>query len=779
VGRSAKIREQLIGSFRAELVEHVQTMTDGLLAMEQGRVPDEERQQILETIFRAAHSLKGAARAVNVTVVEQLAHSLENILDAMQQETIRLTPELFTACYRALDAIQAVQKAYEAGETTPPLEALISLADLEALRKRPQPRKQTTPAPAPETDSSPDDAPAGQAFAPVGQAFAPAGQAIEIEDPARGAQDRAASSEETIRVNVAKLDTLMAQLSELLVSKMRAERRLEQVRQLQEFVAGWQREWLTVRGFYTRLTHQEVEGNNQGKEIARLLRYLDSSQEWLDNTSVLTSNLARQYADDTLQMGLAIDDIEDEIKRIRMLPLSTVTAPFGRMVRDLAQGAGKEAVLEIKGGDTELDKQVLEQIKDPLIHMLRNAIDHGIETPDVREAAGKARAGTITLGAHQQGQNVVIYVADDGAGLDADALRQALGRQGVVDARFLSNDELQELIFTAGVSTSPIITDISGRGIGLVVVRRNAEALHGRVEVNSRPGRGTTFTLTIPLTLTSARSLLMRVSDQVFALPMNAIEHIQSIGPEDVLSVEGNEAIRYKGQPVVLVRLDHVLGLPGSKEPAETEETPVVIISADRLVALAADELSGEQEVVIKSLGRQLVRVAGIAGATVLGDGQVALILNAADLGKLATQAERLSIFEAAGDATQPSVQAKTKILIVDDSITTRTLEKNILEAAGYQVELATDGQEALAAIATGGMPDLIVSDILMPRMNGFELTERIKNDERTVDIPVILVSSLDSPADKARGIEVGADAYIVKGKFEQGNLLETIEQLI
>ncbi|MGD8793089.1 MAG: hybrid sensor histidine kinase/response regulator [Anaerolineae bacterium] len=761
MGRSAKIREQLISSFRAELVEHVQTMTDGLLAIEQGRLPDEERQDTLETIFRAAHSLKGAARAVNVTVVEQLAHSLENILDAMQQGSIRLTPELFTACYRALDAIGTVQKAYEAGETTPPLDALISLADLDAFRKRPQPAMQA----APEAGS--------------GLTTTSAGQPVEDKDQSRGVQDRSASAEETIRVNVSKLDTLMAQLSELLVTKMRAEQRLEQLHHLQQFVSDWQREWLSVRGLYTRLSHQKSKDNGFGKEISHLLHYLDTSQGRLDETNTLADKLIRQYTDDTLQMALAIDEIEDEIKRIRMLPLSTITGPFGRMVRDLAQEAGKEAVLNTKGLETELDKQVLEQIKDPLIHMLRNAIDHGIELPDAREAAGKMRSGTITLGASQEGQNVIIYVADDGAGLDTNALRQALSRQGLADAHALRKEELQELIFTARVSTSPIITDISGRGIGLTVVRRNVEALHGRVEVDSTSGQGATFTLNIPLTLTSARGLLVRVSDQTFVLPMSAIEHIQSVSPQDLLSVEGNEAIRYDGQPVTLVRLDDILDLPRSPRPAHAEDTPVVIISADRRLALAVDELSGEQEVVIKSLGKQLVRVAGLAGATVLGSGQVALILNTADLVKRAIQTGHRPIFEPVSESALASEQVKKQILVVDDSITTRTLEKNILEAAGYRVQLATDGQEALAAIATGGIPDLIVTDILMPRMTGFELTERIKSDERTADVPIILVSSLDSPADKTRGIEVGADAYIVKGKFEQGNLLETIQQLI
>ena len=753
MGRSARIREQLISSFRAELAEHVQTMTAGLLALEQGQVPEGAQPATLETIFRAAHSLKGAARAVNVTVIEQLAHSLEGVLDGLQQGKLPHGPEVFTACYRALDAIQAVQAAYEQGETTPPLEAVVALADLEAYRQRPGPAGPGPGRPQPEI-KMPDRPPAG---------------------------------EETVRVSVAKLDALMAQFSELLVAKMRTEQRLEEARHLQQFVASWQREWLALRGIHGRLAHQQGR-DAVGKglpasqaEFSQLLNYVGASQDRLREAGTLAGALARGYAQDALQISLVIDELEEEIKRIRMLPLSTITAPFGRMVRDLAQAAGKEAILYIEGGKTELDRQVLEQIKDPLIHLLRNAIDHGVEPPDEREAAGKPRAGKVVLRAGQQGPSVLIQVSDDGAGLDLPALRQALKRRGHPGAETLSEIELRDLILTARVSTSPIITDISGRGIGLSIVRRNVEALHGRVEVEHQGGQGTTFRLTLPLTLTSARGLLLRTAGQTFALPLNAVEYLLSIAPDDVFYLEGQQAVRYGDRPVALVRLDDVLELPRSPGLGTNRHLPVVVISAERTVALAVDELCGEQEMVIKGLGKQLQRVGGLAGATILGTGEVVLILSAPDLVKLALRArQRRPILEQpegpAGDNVAPPRQ---RILIVDDSITTRTLEKNILEAAGYDVALATNGQEALGLINSRDLPDLVVSDILMPHMDGFELTEQIKGNDRTANLPVILVSSLASPGDKVRGIEAGADAYIVKGQFDQNNLLETIEQLI
>lgn len=453
-------------------------------------------------------------------------------------------------------------------------------------------------------------------------------------------------------------------------------------------------------------------------------------------------------------------------------------------------------MLQIVGGDTELDKRVLEQIKDPLIHMLRNAIDHGIEPPQQRVALGKPRSGTITLTAEQLGKDVLICVSDDGAGLDLDAIRQTIARHGV-DAQTLSEIELVEGIFKVGISTSPIITDISGRGVGLDVVRRNVEALHGRIDVDWTPGEGAAFTLTLPLRLTSSRGLLVRVSNELFAIPLNAIERIMYISPQEISPLEGQDTVLYNGRPLTLVQLGDVLELPRAEAQRDNVLSPsnalrmhsskgeahilvVILAAAERRMAFAVDELVGEQEIVIKGLGKQLTRVGGIAGATVMGSGRVVLILNVADLIKLAMRGGGRSVFDALAEAAPSMVtRAQRRILIVDDSITTRTLEKNILEAAGYTVQLAVDGQEALSTIATGGVPDLIVSDLVMPRMDGFELTQRIKDDPNMASVPVILVTSLDSPKDKARGIEIGADAYIVKSSFDQNNLLETIEQLI
>jgi two-component system chemotaxis sensor kinase CheA len=836
---SARVREQLINSFREELKEHIQTMTDGLLALEQNMIADEDRRAVLDKIFRAAHSLKGAARSVGVTMIEQLAHALEDLLDALRHGTLEPTPEFFTTSYKALDAIQEVQAAYEAGKVTPPSSALQVLSQLESVH--PEAEASQTEEAEPVANAEAADAsdetsteisaeasdvtsaadaevstePQSPELPPPTQEKAPADPtSLTPEVTASVTSALASTPDETIRVNVSKLDALMAQLSELLVTKIRAEQRLAQLREVEERMATWQKDWLAVRSAYSRqLRHRETselesvdsilngtirerapetEGATgaMSRDQVLLLDYLGEDQEQLHETSTMVSDLVREYANDTMHMSLVIDELEDEIKRVRMLPLTTITAPFGRMVRDLAHAEGKEAMLRIIGGETELDKRVLEQIKDPLIHLLRNAVDHGIESPEERGAKGKYRIGTITLTAQQMGNDVVISISDDGAGLDLEAIRNAIARQrDTALAETLNDSELVEYLFSGGISTSPVVTDISGRGLGLDIVRRSVEALHGIIDVDWKPeaaGEGTTFTLRLPLTLSSSRGLLVWVSEERFAIPLNAIEYIMSVDTQAVIKLGGDDTIRYNGHPVPLIHLSDVLGLPRTYHSGERgDEVLVVILAAvERRMAFVVDDLATEQEIVIKSLGKQLQRVKGVAGATVMGSGEIVLILNVADLIKMALRGQQRAIFGPGGAGEAPSAKPKAsraqrQVLVVDDSITTRTLEKNILEAAGFKVQLATDGQEAWDVIAAGGLPDLVVSDVAMPRLDGIELTSRLKSDPRTSSLPVILVTSLDSPQDKARGIDAGADAYITKGSFDQSNLLETIEQLI
>jgi two-component system chemotaxis sensor kinase CheA len=789
MGLSAEIRQQLINSFKAEQSEHVQKINQGLLVLEKNP-PASEQQAILKEIFREAHSLKGAARAVGVTLVESLGHALEELLLTAKEGRLTFSPELFDLLYQGLDAVELVMAQLEAGQSAPPAAVLELLARLEEMARGN--REQGSKEEASTLSLMEPQAPAEQEQGNEGDA----GEYPASPQPSNPpALQPAKPADETIRVSVSKLDALMAQFSELQSAKIRAEQRLAEVRQMQELAADWQKEWQSLRSHYNRLLRNGHKNDRrpptdgpkgpaspphaQSKEITVLVDFLTHNQEQLRAFNSQANILYRQLANDTLRMSLIINELQEEIKRVRMLPLRTITTTFGRMIRDLAREQGKQINLSIWGGETELDKRVLEQIKDPLIHLLRNAVDHGLERPEFRQQAGKPAEGQIVLSANQQGHNIVITISDDGGGLDLTAIRLAAVRRGLrshAETEKMSDAEVANLIFDSGLSTSKIITDLSGRGVGLDVVRQNVEALQGILDVSSAPGQGTTFTLTLPLTLASSHGLLVRSGGQIFALPLTTVERMLHVKAGDVASVSGKEAILYQGKPVALARLADLLELPGSGQNAD-RLIVVIIAVAEKRLGLIVDDLVGEQEIVVKSLGKQLVKVGGLAGATVLGSGQVMPVLHAADLVKLATRAQPKTSVTSGPELHQPA-ELKT-ILVIDDSITTRTLEKNILEAAGYQVKLATDGEEALGVLATEGLPHLIVSDINMPGLDGFDLTYRVKHDTRYANIPVILVTSLDSPTDKARGIEVGADAYIVKSRFDQGSLLETIEQLI
>ncbi|MDM8529791.1 hybrid sensor histidine kinase/response regulator [Anaerolineales bacterium HSG25] len=794
MGISENIRQQLIESFKSEQVEHVQKINQGLLALEKNPTTA-ERQMLLQELFREAHSLKGAARSVGMTTIESIGHGLEDILLQVKEQGRQLKPELFDLLYQALDAVGLMIERVDAGQTTAPATVIALLSNIEAASKNPDPPLEdinTTPPPSeviPAVELNGEDQP------PVSIVDA----SDKMSDPSLNQQDisddlvpnpvtsndlsRSATSsvfaDETIRVSVNKLDTLMAQFSELLGTKIRIEQRLAEVRDMQNFATQWHKEWLGLRGNHNRLTRQDEA--NTDKDVAAVVNFTSQTQDRIRALNVQSNVLYRQLSNDAMRLSLVIDELQEEIKRIRMLPLTTITTTFERMVRDLARQQKKLIRLNIVGGETELDKRVLEEIKDPLMHLLRNAVDHGIDTPKQRQQVGKQVEGCITLSAKQQGHNVVITVSDDGAGLDLEAIRHSAMQSKqltTVEARKLTDHDTAMLIFSSGLSTSKIITDISGRGVGLDVVRQNVAELHGTLNVSSEPKQGTIFTITLPLTLASSRGLLVRVSDQIYALPFSTVERMLEVNQTELGRVEGREVITYQGQAVGVVWLEDLLELPVSPRRHQQKLTVVVVAVAEKRLGLIVNSLEGEQEIVMKNMGKQLVKVSGIAGATVLGSGEVVLVLHTADLVKLANHTQSRTVTDSHINGQNSTITEK-RILVVDDSITTRTLEKNILEAAGYNVDLATNGQEALSLLMSEGLPNLVVSDINMPYLDGFSLTEKIKADSRYSIVPVILVTSLDSPADKARGIEVGADAYIVKSNFDQGNLLETIEQLV
>ncbi|HZY26524.1 MAG TPA: response regulator, partial [Bacteroidales bacterium] len=459
------------------------------------------------------------------------------------------------------------------------------------------------------------------------------------------------------------------------------------------------------------------------------------------------------------------------------------------MVRDISHDQNKVVDFNMTGTELEIDRRILEELKDPLIHLIRNSIDHGIGNPRERLLQNKSSYGKITLAfaAKENGQFEVI-LSDDGKGIDKDNLLRAAIKSGILDkeaAGKLEDEEILNLIYQSGVSTSSIITDISGRGLGLSIAHEKIAKLNGLISVETEAGNGTTFRIRLPMALAAFRGIMVRVNEFLFILPTVNVERVLRVEEVDIKTVENHETILIDSRIISVVDIGEVLGLPVHKHAGsdrknrdfeKSDKTRLVVLSsAEQRIAFKVDDIVGEQQVLVKGLGKLLKRVRNISGATILGSGNVIPVLNINDLIKSAVKTKGRKIETGEGDLFVPKTG---KILVAEDSITSRTLIKNILETAGYQVTTSVDGADAYTKARSDDF-DIIVSDVDMPKMNGFELTLKIKNDKKLSEIPVILVTALESREDKERGIEVGADAYIIKSSFDQSNLLEIIKKLI
>jgi two-component system chemotaxis sensor kinase CheA len=418
-------------------------------------------------------------------------------------------------------------------------------------------------------------------------------------------------------------------------------------------------------------------------------------------------------------------------------------------------------------------------MKDPLIHLVRNCIDHGIEMPDDRKKKHKSAQGNIKVSVSSRHGGIEITVRDDGAGIDALKVRSAAQKCGAIsreEAGRLGAYETLFLVFRSGVTTSPIITDISGRGLGLAIVKEKVEKLNGTISIDTQPDLGTSFRMVVPLTLATLRGVLVGVGGHLFVIPSANVERVARVRKDQIQTVENRETLSLDGHAVSLVRLGAVLEF-GTTSDRVYDEGPYVQIavlgSAGKRMAFLVDEVLQEQEILVKNLGPQLSRVRNIAGATVLGTGKVAPILNVHDL-----MISAVKVAPTHAETIAGGPKKRLSILVVEDSITARTLLKTILESAGYEVATAVDGVDAFTALKSTEF-DLVVSDVEMPRMNGFDLTAKIRTDTRLSDLPVVLVTALESREDRERGIDVGANAYVVKSSFEQSNLLEVIRRLI
>lgn len=587
-----------------------------------------------------------------------------------------------------------------------------------------------------------------------------------------------------MRISVSKLDARLLEAEEMLTVKLSTDQRAEDVRELVKRLDAWRREWTAVepeaRALRQAISRPSTTADHAPPCVARLLAFFDHNLNHLDSFTAHVTALSRAADHDRQVTGKLVDDLLEDSKKLLLLPFATLAAPFPKLVRDLCRDQRKEADLLVRGEEVEIDKRLLEEMKDPLIHLLRNSVDHGIETPDERRRLGKPPRATITLALSRvNGNKVELLVSDDGAGMDAEKVKAAAVKRGFLsadDARQLGDAGAQRLAFEAEVSTSPIITRLSGRGLGLAIVREKVEKLGGTVSVESHARQGTHFSIVLPSTLATFRGILVGAAQRLFVVPTFHVERVARVKADEIHTVEGRDTVSLSGRALSLVRLTDVLELPRTEPHGERPAAIVILVlgTGDQRMAFAVDAALDEQEVLVKPLRKPLSRVRNIAGATVLGSGQVVPILNVSDLLKSARKAGSAATRAAAG-ARPP--EAKT-VLVAEDSITSRMLIKGILESAGYTVHAAVDGMEAFTRLRAEHF-DLLVSDVEMPRLNGFDLTAKIRADKKLAELPVVLVTALETREDRERGIDVGANAYIIKSSFDQSNLLDAVRRLV
>ena len=766
--------KKLIATFRVEAAEHLQTMSSGMIELE-GAPAAETHARIIETIFRAAHSLKGAARAVNLTEIETICHVLESVFAALTRQELGLSLELLDTLHQAVDNLHVFLSCAtdEQGTSEMPHIAPLIRSLEGVLKGDPLPPKSIGPQKIQEDNRVSSRPEAGRPYEE-----APGLQPMSLQK---------CGLTETIRIPTARLDALLLQTEGLISAKLAANQRAAELCEIITAFATWKRKWNSVYG-QVRTVRQWFE--NPGRDdpvksngqLTKLFEFLDWSSAFIKSQESNLALLAKSTDQDQRSLSALVDHLLEGTKQVRMMPCSSLLEVFPKIVRELSRDQGKEVKLVIQREEIEVDRQILEEMKDALMHLVRNCIDHGIEKPEERVRKGKTPRGTLTIAiSPKDGNKVEILVSDDGAGIDAAKVRDTAQEIQVIsreEAAQMSERESLLLIFQSGVSTSPLITDISGRGLGLAIVRERVEKLGGIISVDSQPHNGATFRTVLPLTLATFRGVFVRAAEHLFVLPTANVERVMRVSKTDVQTVEGRDTIQIDGHIVSLLRLADVLELPGTSTPevASDKIQVVVLGSAEKRIAFLVDEVVNEQEVLVKSLGKQLSRVRNVAGATVTGTGSVAPILKVADLMQSALQASAVPI---ATDVSARTLEAKRKtILIAEDSITSRMLLKNILEPAGYAVKTAVDGMDALAIMGAEDF-DLLISDVDMPRMNGFDLTAKIRADKRLAELPVVLVTALGSREDRERGLEVGANAYMVKSNFDQSDLLEIVRRLI
>ncbi|HEY9793534.1 MAG TPA: hybrid sensor histidine kinase/response regulator [Candidatus Obscuribacterales bacterium] len=811
--------KQLQNACRAEGLEHVHLLLSSLVKLE--FATPEETPSLVEQSFRSLHNLKGSAHAAEFYTVESVCHPMEDIMSAIKSNNLRINSALIDLLLEGVGLVESLLGEDDDSALLPAIEGI--LARLKAVLGVQAPADEAEPAAAKaSSQESLEVKVAGPSSKDVAVPPAAGVQSMEAgaQPPAKaapqapraggeekshadaGKADEEKAAQEVLRIPAYKLDALLRQAEEMLSLKAMVR---QNTLKLDEFRRGLE----TRAHVWSKSAPDIAEARRM---IGIMLSVSSTPQEqmpWLTMTKALDAldallnespatarDLWRNLDDCANITANSVNDLLDEAKSLLMHPCSNLFNGIPVIVRQLSRQLGKQAEVTISGGDIELDRRILGELKDPLIHLIRNSIDHGIETPEERVSKGKPPKATLKIAAAQAERMVEIRLCDDGRGIDSAKVKASAVKQGILtaeEAAKLPAYEALRLIFKSAISTSATITEISGRGLGMAIVEEKIEQLGGSIELETEVGKGTTFILRLPLTIATFRSVLVEVAGKTLAVPTGNIERVVSMTENAVQAVDGTDTFVLEGGLVPLGSLQDILRLPASFKPRSEEGvlTVGVVRAGAEKVGFIVDEVLGEQEVLVKSLGPVFSGVSTVLGVTVLGSGQVVPILNIADM--LRTYRERrgrsarvepmspakdAEAAPAAGEGHKRRSAKSAKVLVVDDMVTARMLMRNILESAGFNVKTANNGAEAFALLQQEQF-DIVVTDVEMPQMDGIALTSSIRADDRLNHMPVVIVTSMASREDRERGVNAGANAYFAKNSFDEANLLDVVWKLI
>jgi two-component system chemotaxis sensor kinase CheA len=738
-------RDRLLKQFRELVGERLKKISANLMELEAGPAPESGRNAL-----RELHGLKGEARMMGFPDVNNLVHEMEELVRIAEPVGFHLTGGSADALLSAADAVGLLSGATDAGGTPPEVAKLVDW-----LKQRAQAeaqvhsaKTQAVAAPKPASETVATDGSNGHAV-PVKKAETQ-GPGFEPLAPAKGARADV-RVDSTVRVSQEILEDLTSAVTNLNQLARRREMASQQRLGLSRELAA--------------LARSAEDLGPQGAALAaRLNRTKDMAAGFYREDKLLANEELRD-----------LRHVTEQVQTMRMLPLSLMFEPFPRMVRDLSRELGKEVDLVIEGGETQADRTVVEALKDPLLHLVRNSLDHGIERADARTALGKSTKGKLALSAVRDGGRIVIRVQDDGAGLSPEQLRKAAVRKGLMDdssASALTDSQARELIFVPGFSSKDITTDISGRGVGLDVVRVRVQGLGGDVTVSSTVNQGCVFELRVPVSLTVAPLLFVEVQDQRICLAASYVSQALKVEPEQIKVIAGRPALKVHDEVLPFVSLESVLGL--APERAANEGELVLLVRGQASVAaVSVDRVLEERVQAVLPLKGMLSRYSHLAGATPVADGSLAMVISASHLVATAQGVATLQIARA-----PMAEQRRRRILVVDDSPLTRELISSLLEAMGYDIYNANDGAEAYEKVCKVEV-DMVVTDLEMPRMDGLELTRKLKGHATLRRLPVVIVTTRGGDADRRRGMEAGADGYIAKGDLVRQDLVDVVSRLL